>query len=291
MIYVPQNTFAETKTIEFDRNLKSIVTYPNGVVIGEKFTVLFLIENESTGEKQNIQVSLDGQSSFKPLGETNFMIPRLARYGEYGITLDFQVPFNATTGKQFFNLNFTTGTSETFFNTILEISITDEPQVMIRTSTPDSIFTDAEFPFEVEIESRGSDITDVSLQIIPPEDIIFRGEKLHTFSSIQKNNPISIRAQLITTGQGEVDVEHFLPFSIIVSYTDDFGAQKTESKTTSVLLRPRTHFEWGPNAGLWIGDFYLAPTISIGTFVGAPLGVIITLVYKKYKKKPKRKNQ
>ena len=279
---------ATTKSVQFQTSTEAHITYPSGVILGQQFTISFFVENESSADKTNIVISMDGQEYFKPLGGTQFTIPRLAGFGDFGKTFDFVVPTNATVGKQYINLNFTIGEGD-FFNTSLGISISKEPQLVIRTQSPDSIFTDAEFPFELEIESEGSDLTDVTIQIIPPDEINFRGEKLHTFSSIKKNTPIGFTSQLVTIGHGEVDTEHYLPFTIIVNYTDDSGNQKTISETTSVLLRPRSHFEWGPNAGLWIGDFYLAPTLSIGTFVGPPLGLILGLLIKRRKKKKTRR--
>ncbi len=279
---------ATIKSVQFERYTEAVITYPDGVILGQQFTISFFVKNESANiEKKNIVIALDGQH-FKPLGETQFTISRLAASGHFGKTFDFIVPNNATIGKQYINLNFTIGEGQ-FYNTVLGITISKEPQLVIRTQSPDSIFTDAEFPFEVEIESQGTDLTDVTIQIIPPDEINFRGEKQHTFSSIKKNTPIGLTSRLITIGHGEVDTEHFLPFTIIVNYTDDNGDQKTLSETTSLLLRPRSHFEWGPNAGLWIGDFYLAPTLSIGTFVGPPLGILIGYLFKRRKKKKTKK--
>lgn len=287
ILFIPSFAYGKTTSIEFERYGYATITYPVTVVLGDKFTVSFVVKNtSSSAEKENIVITIDGQKSFIPVDKNRINIQRLAPDGYYGETFDFIVPNNATQGKQFFNLNFTSGKdSPIFYNTIIPITITDQPQLVIRTITPDSIFTDAEFPFVVEIEGQGTNIRDVTVQIIPPEEIIFRGEKQHTFSSIPKNTPISIRAQLVTLGQGDVDYEQFIPFTIIVQYTDDAGKEKEESKTVSLLLRPRTHFEWGSNAGLWIGDVYLAPTISIGTIVGIPAGAIFSLLFRRWWKK------
>ena len=277
--------FAEPNVIDFDRYVRAEITYPDGVVTGEKFTISFFIKNIGNSERQNIKIILDGQDSFISISKPEVIVPRLSSSGHFGKTLDFLVSINATIGIQYINLNYTSGEdSQNFYNTALPIKITNEPQVVITTTTPDSIFTDAEFPFDVQIVSRGSNIVDVTVQIIPPQEITFRGETQHTFSSIEKNNPITFRSQLVTMDHGVVDTQHFIPFTIKVSYADEFNEQKVEEKTISLLLRPRTLFEWGPNAGLWIGGFYLAPTISIGTIVGTPLGIIGTLIYKRWRK-------
>jgi len=285
IFFIVPEVEAFSKSIQFDRYAETTITYPTTVIIGQQFTVTFFVTNESSSvEITNIGISMDGQESFLPIGESQFTIPRLSTDGNFGKTFDFFVPINATIGRQYINLNFTVGDT-TFHNDVLGITVSKEPQLVITTHSPDSIFTNAEFPFRVVIEGQGTDLTNVIIQIIPPDEITFRGEKQHTFSSIKKNTPIEITAQLVTIGHGEVDSEHFLPFSVIVNYTDDNGDKKMLSETTSLLLRPRSYFEWGPNAGLWIGDFYLAPTFSIGTFVVPPLSLLIGYLIKKKRKK------
>ena len=43
------------------------------------------------------------------------------------------------------------------------------------------IFPNAEFPFEVEIISEDIELKDVSVQVIPPQNIMFQGEGIHSF--------------------------------------------------------------------------------------------------------------
>lgn len=287
-----QTIEAKTTKILFDNNsIETIIEYPESVVAGKKFTLSFLVNNKASIEKENITVLVDGQSIFIPSSENEIQILRLSGYGSIGKTIDFEISPNATIGIQYMNLYFLKNEtdSERFFNTALPIHITERPKLAIRTTTPDSIFTDAEFPFAVEIEGLGTSLSDVAVQIIPPKEINFRGETMHTFSFIEANTPVTMRSQLVTTGQGEVGIEHYLPFQIVVTYNDEIGEKQTESKTVSILLRPRTLFEWGSDGGLWIGGVFLAPTVSIGTFVGAPLGALFTYLLKRHRKNKLRK--
>ena len=153
---------------------------------------------------------------------------------------------------------------------------------------PESIFEDAEFPFTVEIISEDEEITDVSLQIIPPKDIEFRGETMHSFSSIQKNSPVSVTAQILTPTT-EVVNESKIPFQVKLTYVDEEEEEKTDSQTISLLLRPRTFMELTTDGGIWIGSFFLAPYISIGTIVGIPVGLIFSLLVRRSQNKKKRK--
>ena len=89
----------------------------------------------------------------------------------------------------------------------------------------------------------------------------------------------------------DVKTEYKLPFEIIVEYTDDQGDKKSDSKTISLILRPRTFMELTTDGGIWIGDFFIAPYISIGTIIGIPVGAIISLIIRKKTTKSKRKTK
>jgi len=178
-------------------------------------------------------------------------------------------------------------------NIAVPILIKEQPEVTIHTVTPESLFTNAEFPFTVEIISEDVDINDVRLEIIPPSDVDFRGETLHTFSSIQQNVPVSVTSRIITPSQ-EINTEYKIPFQVIVSYLDDIGQEETDSKTISLLMRPRTFMELTTDGGIWIGDFFIAPYVSLGTIIGIPAGAIFSLVLRKKfsdsKKRKRKKN-
>jgi hypothetical protein len=112
---------------------------------------------------------------------------------------------------------------------------------------------------------------------------------LHSFSTIQKDSPVVIDSRIISPIK-EVNSEYKLPFQIMVTYTDDLGEEKQESQTVSTILRPRTFMELTTDGGIWIGSFFLAPYVSIGTIIGIPAGAIISLLVRKGQKS-KRKSK
>lgn len=278
-------SYAELIFLNAEYYVDVYVDMPESVVKGEIFPISILIQNDSSYNSQtNMTVTIDyPKSVFKPLSDNSFFVSTLSPAGTVGKTLYFEVLPTARSGDEYINIHYQ-GDSD-IFDRAQKIHIKSGPALIINVKTSDSIFIDAEFPFEVIITPQGTDVTDVTVQLIPPQDIEFRGETLHSFSLIEKDDPISMRSQLITRGQGEVSSEHYLPFQIIVKYTNNDNEEKTETKTIPILLRPRTSFEWGPDGGFWIGDFFVAPYISIGTFVGAPLGLVLTWIIKRMRKK------
>ena len=137
----------------------------------------------------------------------------------------------------------------------LPIMVVKEPVVTIQTTTPESIFSNTEFPFEVSIISQDIDIKDLTVQIIVPEDIEFRGDTSYNMSLLEKGIPFNVKAEMITPTN--ISTEHTIPVKVIVSYTDDLGDEKSDSSSVSLLLRPKTFLEVTNDGGLWIGNFFI----------------------------------
>ena len=282
-----------TQTMEGSVDLQ--VTHPESSIVGRTFSISVLIKNNGWEDKQDISLIVTNtDNSIIAVDSNEIRIDRLSTEGSYGSTVDFKVPSDVTGGIHFLNILYSQVLVKnneepqipTSKNIAVPIMIKEQPKVTIHTITPETIFPNAEFPFKVEIISQDIDLTDVSVQIIPSDNIIFQGEKIHSFSSIQQNVPVSINTQ-IKTPQQELGTEHKIPFQVIVSYTDDIGNEKTDSKTVSLVLRPRTFMELTTDGGIWIGNFFIAPYVSIGTIIAIPMGTLFSIVIKRSLKKKK----
>ena len=169
----------------------------------------------------------------------------------------------------------------------LPIIVTKEPIVSIQTIAPESIFSNTEFTFEVSITSEDIALNDLIVQIIVPHDIEFRGDTLYNLSLLEKGTPFNIKAEMITP-ISNISTEHTIPVKVVVSYIDDLGNEKSDSSSVPLLLRPKTFLEITNDGGIWIGDFFLAPYVSIGTIVGIPAGTIFSLLLRRAIEKRKK---
>jgi hypothetical protein len=77
----------------------------------------------------------------------------------------------------------------------------------------------------------------------------------------------------------------------MVNYTDDLGDEKSDSWSVPLLLRPKTFLEITNDGGIWVGDFFIAPYVSIGTIVGIPAGTIFSLLLRRAVEKRKKKKK
>ena len=292
--------YAETITQSFEGGMDVEISYPDGIVIGREGIISILVQNNGWEDKQDIifDFAFSETSELTVEPSEPVRIERLAQGGSFGENIRVQIPNSANEGKHFLNLKYSqslitnneTPQPVTFHDIAIPIMIKGDPRVTIYTKTPESIFTNAEFPIEVEVISQDIDITDVDIKIIPPADIEFRGETSHTFSKIGKETPVAFTSRIITPVE-EINTEYRLPFEIIIKYTDDVGEEKTDSQTVSVVLRPRTFMELTADGGIWVGDFFIAPYVSLGTIIGIPAGTLFSLLIRRKQNSSKKRKK
>ena len=286
--------YADTITQTMDGSMDITVTWPDNVIAGRSFTVSIFVQNNGWEDKKDVTFIFD-TSNDAIIPETNnrLILPQVTKGSSFGQTINFRVEPDASSGSYFLNMNYSQvllvnsderQTRPTRTNIAIPITVQEQPRVNIHTITPQSIFANADFPFMVEIISYDEDIHDVELQIIPTKDIEFRGETLHTFSMIKKGEPVTITSRIATPSQ-EIEKEYKIPFQIYVEYTDRTDKEIMDSSTISITMRPRTFMELTTDGGIWIGNFFIAPYISIGTLVGIPTGIILSVLIRKRSQK------
>lgn len=291
------SAYGETINQSMEGSMDIQITHPDKAIIGRIASISVLIKNNGWEDKQDISFIFTSQdNSMVPVLDNSITIEKLSQGSSFGGSIDFKISSDVNPGIHFLNVKYSqiliSNNKEPqepiIYDIAIPIVVKNEPSIIIHTVAPEVIFTNAEFPFVVEITSKDIEITNVNIEIIPPRDIQFRGETLHSFSNIQKNSPIIINSRIISPIE-EVNTEYKLPFNIIVRYTDDIGEEKIESQAISIILRPRTFMELTTDGGIWIGDFFIAPYVSIGTIIGIPAGAIISLLIRKNQKSTKKR--
>lgn len=285
-------TFRQT----MDGGVDVTITYPESIISGTTFPVTILVENKGWEDKQDIKFNFKANSALVA-SQNKLIIDKISEGGSFGETISFDA-FSESESDYFLNIEYSqvlVQNNETplepFVTDIaIAIKIKDEVKILIHTVTPESIFTNAEFPFEIEILSEDIDLYDLNIRIIPPRDIEFRGETLHTFSNVDKGETVIVRAEIITPEE-EVNTQYNLPFEVVVTYKDHLDDEKTESKIVPLVLRPRTFMEVTTDGGIWVGNFFIAPYVSLGTIIGIPAGTILSLLIRRAQNKPKRRTK
>ena len=289
-----QYAYSETLKQSMDGGMEIEIVYPDSVLIDRTFSISFLIQNNGWETKQDILFQIENPDNvFLPVTQEKIEIEELTASSSFGITLDYVVHEDATEGTHFINIDYSQillsnnvdPMPATQMNFALPIEIQNKPQILIETITPESIFTESEFTIQATITSQDIDLEDVTLEIIAP-DIEFRGDTFYKLSYLEKETPYTISAELISPMEN-VTTEYTIPVKVVLTYTDDLGETNTSTQSMPLLLRPKTFMELTNDGGIWIGDFFIAPYVSIGTIVGIPAGAILSLIIRRAQNRKK----
>ena len=288
------HAYSETIKLSQDGGMEIEIVHPDSVLNERTFSISFLIQNNGWESKQNIILKLTNpDNAFTPVAEETIRIEELTSSSSFGTTLDYVVHKDATEGTHFINIDYSQvllsnnvdPMPQTQMNIAIPIEVLNRPEIVIETITPESIFAKSEFSIQATITSNDIDLEDITLEIIAP-DIEFRGDTFYKLSSLEKQTPYTISAELITPVEN-VTTEYTIPVKVILTYTDDLGETNTSTQSMPLLLRPKTFMELTNDGGIWIGDFFIAPYVSIGTIVGIPAGTILSLIIRRSQNKKK----
>ena len=299
MISVIPYSYAETLKQSMEGGMDLEITYPDLVMPQRTFSITLLLQNNGWENKQDILFTLSNPDSVSvSIGDNIITIDELTTTSSFGTTIEYKVTNIANEGVHFLNIDYTQvlvsnnidPMEPTQTNIALPIFVSREPIILIETITPESIFSNSEFTFETTVLSEDIDIKDVTVQIITPGDIEFRGDTSYVISLLEKQEPYTVTAEMITPIE-DVTMEYTIPVKVLVSYTDDLGEEKTETQSVPLLLRPKMFMEITNDWGIWIGDFFIAPYVSIGTIVGIPAGTILSLMIRRTQNKKKKRKK
>jgi len=291
--------YAETFNQSMEGGMDLEITYPESVMKQRTFSISILLQNNGWENKEAISFVLNNpDGAFVTEVNEIITIDELTTTSSFGTTIDYEVVSNANEGIHFLNIDYTqvlvSNNTEPMpskqTNIALPILVYGEPVISIETITPESIFANSEFTFETTIVSEDIDIKDVTVKIITPGDIEFRGDTSYSLSLLEKMEPYSVTAEMITPIK-DVTMEYTIPVKVLVSYTDDLDEEKTETQSVPLLLRPKMFMEITNDFGIWIGDFFIAPYVSIGTIVGIPAGTILSLMIRRAQNKNKKRKK
>ena len=296
LLFFANSEYASSETVKLsqDGGMELEIVHPDSVLNERTFSISFLIQNNGWESKQDIILKLTNPDQvFIPVTEDTIHIEELTASSSFGSTLDYVVHEDATEGIHFINIDYSQillnnnvePMPHTKMNVAIPIQVLNKPEIIIETISPESIFGKSEFSIQATIISNDIDLEDITLEILAP-DIKFRGDTFYKLSSLEKQTPYTISAELITPVEN-ITTEYTIPVKIVLTYTDDLGETNTSTQSMPLLLRPKTFMELTNDGGIWIGDFFIAPYVSIGTIVGIPAGAIISLIIRRSQNKKK----
>lgn len=261
---------------------------PASVPAGAEFPVSVLVRNDGWEDKERVEVSFGAGGAVAPVGRAGLLVDRMTAGSSYGETAAFLAAPGAPPGTHYLNLAYSHVLLENNAeprepyraDVAVPIEVRARTGVSVHAAAPESIFAGAEFALTAVVRSEDSDLRDVTVEMSAPGGVGFRGQAVHSFSTVRMGEPAEAVSRLFVH-DSEVAAERRVPLTVSVSYTDDSGAESHDTRTVSPVLRPRGHMEITSDGGIWIGGFFVAPYVSVGTLVGIPAGALLSLLLRR----------
>lgn len=290
---------AETVRYDVGDGMELEVSHPGTVAAGSEFAVSFLVRNGGWEDKDAVSVlAAPGGSVAPAVGSASegggggpvavIDAGRIGAGGSHGQAAEFAASGAAQPGTHYINLEYSHVLLEnnevprepSRTDLAIPLEVVTRPRVDVDVSAPESLFSGAEFPIGVRVGSGAADLADVRVEIVAPPGVELRGQSLHSFSLIGRGSTMEV-ASRIWVPPADVAGESRVPLQVVVSYTDADGEGREETRTVSPVLRPRTFMELTGDGGVWIGDFFIAPYVSLGTIIGIPAGALLSLAIRR----------
>ncbi len=287
---------AEAARYDVGDGMELEVSHPGTVAAGSEFAVSFLVRNGGWEDKDGVVVLAAPGGSVAPAGAAGgaggpvavIDAGRVGAGGSHGQAAAFAASAAAQPGTHYINLEYSHVLLEnnevprepSRTDLAIPVEVVTRPRVGVDISAPESLFAGAEFPLGIAVGSETADLSDVRVEIVAPPGVELRGQSLHSFSLIGRGAPMEIESR-VWVPPADVAAERRVPLQVVVSYEDGDGGRKEETRTVSPVLRPRTFMELTGDGGIWIGDFFIAPYVSLGTIVGIPAGALLSLAIRR----------
>ena len=281
--YATQNTIT-------DANIEVTLSYPE-VVTHENEFVFASVVKAKVDQISNITIAI--ASPEIEIVQNQFHIQNLPKDSTLGNNFNIKVREEAPHGAFLVNVSveyFIKG----FFdekpvkNTLtkaVELNVQSTPILVLHADAPDSIFAGESFSIKGIIKNQGFDAQNIQITVDSTQ-IELEGKKFHSFTNLDAGKSENFEFVLKTPKDLAIPTD--MSVSLSTLYFDKSGKEYKLEDSLNVFVRQRGMLEIGGAEGIWVGGFFIAPVVGVGTIVSSVIGFLIFLWHMKNKKKQKR---
>ena len=281
--YATQNSITDT-------NIEAILNYPE-VVTHESEFVFSSIVKAKVDQISNITVTVTSPEI--EILQDQFHIENLPKDSTLGNNFNIKVRAQAPHGVFLVNVSveyFIKGffDEKPIKNTLtkaVELNVQSIPILVLHADAADSIFAGEPFSIKGTIKNQGYDAQNIQITVDSTQ-VELEGNKFHSFTNLDAGKTESFEFVLKTPKDLAIPTD--MTISISTSYSDKSGKEYNLEDSLNVFVRQRGMLEIGGAEGIWVGDFFIAPVVGVGTIVSSVIGFLIFLWHIKNRKKQKR---
>ncbi|MGI0081756.1 MAG: hypothetical protein ACREAG_00420 [Nitrosopumilaceae archaeon] len=270
-------------------NIDVTLNYPDVVTQGEEFVLSSTVKTKAD-QISNITVTVSSPEI--DILDDHFQIENLPRDSTLGnnfnVKVKQEVPdsifLTNITVEYFIKGFFDEKPVKKTLTKAFELNVQSKPILLLDADAPDSVFAGEQFSIKGSIKNQGYDAQDIQIAVDSAQ-IELSGKKFYSLTSLDAGETENFEFVLQTPKDLAIPTE--MTVSISTSYFDKSGKEYKLEDSLNVFTRHRGILEIGGADGIWVGDFFIAPVVGVGTIVASVIGFLIFLWQLKNKKKKK----
>jgi hypothetical protein len=288
ILFIP--TYATQNNVT-DSNIQVILNYPDAVMPEKEF-VLSSIVKATADQVSNITVTITCPEL--QIQKNRFHLGALARDSAFGND------FNATVRDGTPDGNFVANVKVDYFikgffdpqpvkhviTQTAQFFVASKPFLMLNLEDPSDVFAGEPFSISGTVANQGADAHNIKLSVFSSE-VQLAGKKSLVITDLDAGK--STNFEFVVQTQKELGAPIQAIIHVNGTYSDDMGKTYSIDNSFSVLARQRGMIEVGDANGFWVGQFFIAPVVGVGTIVSSVIGFMIFLWHYNNKKKQKQK--
>lgn len=276
-----------------DANIDLTVNYPDVVIQGNEFVLSTMVKTKAD-QISNITISISSPEI--EILQNKFNIQNLPRDSSLGNNFNIKIKPDSPDGKILANISteyfikgfFDESPVKNSFTKAIEFNVQSKPIILLDFKAPDSVFSGESFTVKGIIRNQGSNTQNIKI-VIDSSQVALTGKKTHSFTNLDAGKEENFEFILQTPNDLVIPTEFDL--NVLTSFLDIQGKEYTMDDSLKVFARQRGILEIGGAEGIWVGNFFIAPVVGVGTIVSSVIGFLIFVWHLKNKKKKKEKKK
>ena len=272
-----------------DPNVQVTLNYPDVIRQGDKFVLTSVIKS-TADQVSNITLTISSPELYTT--NNTFKLPKLVKDSTFGNDFKLNVKNDTPDGEFVANAQITYFVKGMFdanpvkntFTQAFHLNTQSKPILTLDVEAPSNVFSGEPFPIKGTIKNQGSTAQNVQLMVYS-SDIKLEGKKSFSISNLDSGRNSNF--EFVVNTSKDLDIPIHAIIHINGTYFDDLNKSYSIDDSVNIFARHRGMLEVGDSEGFWIGNFFIAPVVGVGTIVSSAIGFFIFLWHFKNKKKSK----
>ncbi|MGI0046730.1 MAG: hypothetical protein ACREBB_06030 [Nitrosotalea sp.] len=273
-----------------DPNLQLSLNYPDVVTQGKEFVLSSVVE-VTVDQVSNITVTVTCPEL--QIQQNSFHLDKLAKGSNFGNNFNSTVKNGVPDGNFVANIEIDYFVKGFFDPQPVKHTITQtaqffaasKPSLSLNLQAPSDVFSGEPFNIKGTIENQGSSAHSIELSAFSP-DLQLSGQKSLAVTNLDAGK--SMDFEFIVQSQKNLGAPINAVVHVNGTYSDDTGKTYSIDNSFSVYVTQRGLLEVGDASGIWVGQFFIAPVVGVGSIVSSVIGFFIFLWHYKNKKKKRK---